>query len=934
MRFLLLPLALILAACGDAVPTKKLSLQGPGSRTVVLSGVSDSAALKEAAKELGIEAVGESIVLLRGEVAALNQLRLEAQVEALEDEAIAQREKQGHVVEESHYLAKKDFGILELWKTNPRADGRGVTVGVFDDGISPHQPGLQVTTTGARKVLRLGSTSSFGVVELTESADDLVGTLDETREAFGGRVDFNADGKFTKLAVRVRGERVCLDLDGDDSFATHECRGSFSQTGEFFGLEKTNRVIVAELDREKKTVSFSQPESSGDSHGEGVAGAMAQHFPGQPRFDGVAPGAQIVDIDISERTDKAEEAYYTIGKVLVALEWLAKNGAEVANVSYSFFFTSVKAQDFMAKAIDALVKKYNIVLSFSAGNNGPALGSLNRRAMYPDSVLVAGAFVSRDLDERVWGVTGLPEEGRVVYYSSLGPGPLGEAGPLLISPLSSLTVGDPDSGARAFSGTSSASPALAGAAAVLISALKLEGLKIDAATVVHALRLSGQRLAGEPFVAQGYGLPQIPAAIEWYKRLSSGESFLHLNIRTNKNAQDGITGKGLVLRTSTHAAVESARLEFNGVLSELAPQSARMGAPKALRLSYSRGVKGPRELWASVASARAHLEVDLREVLQGDREGFATVTLSDAETQEVLGIFPITVIDEVSLKSRSRHVLRVSSQGSARLHLMADAATKLFRVRQRVLEGETVGVNLLTFNSDGIRTQQVALGDDLWVAVEKAGPQQVALIMAGGTGRETAVEIDVEPVTLDIRNHVLRASKPILQVRHDGASALYGKFELRPVGQTLARAISEPSGEVAVLEVKSEISQKGSYQAVHRASDRADVQYFYSNCVTRIEEEGRTRYQASSSYTAPDDKPRTLSFLCTPFDRGISGAHGVSHELSLVRSLGAATSKEIAFPPRASRDVEFKALAPGRYELVLSPAVAGQAVNLGVIELI
>ena len=63
----------------------------------------------------------------------------------------------------------------------------------------------------------------------------------------------------------------------------------------------------------------------------------------------------------------------------------------------------------MAKAIDELVKIHNTVIVFSAGNNGPGLGSLNRSSIYPSSVLRVGAYASKG-STLVHGVSGLPDE--------------------------------------------------------------------------------------------------------------------------------------------------------------------------------------------------------------------------------------------------------------------------------------------------------------------------------------------------------------------------------------------------------------------------------------------------------------------------------------------------------------------------------------------
>ena len=124
---------------------------------------------------------------------------------------------------------------------------------------------------------------------------------------------------------------------------------------------------------------------------------------------------------------------------------------------YLTAFTSVTKKLFMAKAIDALVSKYNFVISFSAGNNGAALGTMNRALIAPESTMAIGAFASKELSENVHGIPGLPDEGQVVRYSSRGPAIDGGSGPDLIAPLSSAVHQNKGIGVRAFSGTSSAS---------------------------------------------------------------------------------------------------------------------------------------------------------------------------------------------------------------------------------------------------------------------------------------------------------------------------------------------------------------------------------------------------------------------------------------------------------------------------------------------
>ena len=74
--------------------------------------------------------------------------------------------------------------------------------------------------------------------------------------------------------------------------------------------------------------------------------------------------------------------------------------------------------------------------------------------------------------------------------------------PTLISPLAALTHSAPEVGYMAFNRTSSATPAIAGLAAILISAIKQEGLPLYAHLVVNALRLSSQEIPNAAFIEQ------------------------------------------------------------------------------------------------------------------------------------------------------------------------------------------------------------------------------------------------------------------------------------------------------------------------------------------------------------------------------------------------------------------------------------------------
>ena len=768
-----------------------------GSKEVLVTGVRDVDALYREARREGVEVRGRVVLELRGAPEAIARLHISNDETPLvaRNEAIEIVRPESEVPkEELLFMARREFGLERFWQAHPEFDGRGVIAGVIDDGISPSQSGFVRTSGGLRKILAKESNSSLFTFAASEGtapgpfgqsipiarSRNLYGIIDESTLVpigLASYYDLNANQVQDRIEFAVllhdatsttaASTQICVDANANRQLDDGECFGNFPDTGEF-GFWDSQKIftITATFDATSSNVKFSPGERrtdlEPDSHGEGVASVLGgSRIAG--RFDGVAPGVQLLDYDLSEPAKTYEESVYTMSTFINALEWMGRQRAQVVNISYSLFFLSAQSQEFMRRALDNLVQKYGYVISFSAGNNGPGFGSLNRRGLYPQSAIVAGAFVSKEMDEAVHGVSGLPPEGRVVFYSSRGPGYDAGSGPVIISPLASLTHSSPAGGFSAFSGTSSASPAAAGLAAVIISAAKARGLPIDPTAVVHALRLSGKRLPGVAFVDQGFGLPQADLAWAHYQKLITGDQFSYLNSTVRGVSSPDLAAASGVLLTEQDATQDvEVRVSLTGIPAPVVKASRRseMLRPLEVRMS-DKAIKGPQRLWTSVSASILDLSVKVKELARSTPKGKAwlgEVELRDAERGDLLHVIPISFINRHPLNTTFVSRYSIPAEEGERFFFVAEQAGSAIRVRLRHDNRLTGRLQLRIYDPSRkiVRSRSIAgQENEFYIPVTEAGEYQVTLGRSGGTETPVNGEIQVNLVDLSIRNEYL-----------------------------------------------------------------------------------------------------------------------------------------------------------------------------------
>lgn len=220
-----------------------------------------------------------------------------------------------------------------------------------------------------------------------------------------------------------------------------------------------------------------EPYDSG-SHGTHVASIAAGLGVGDPKYKGVAPGADLVGFLISSSDTK--------GAAIASIDWILEHQNEtpvdVLTISFGFGFT-VDGTDALELAMDKAWEA-GVTTFKSTGNSGPDRGTVT---------IPGGA-------RGIIGTASLYDGGeggfRLSSYSSRGPTEDGRTKPDIAAPGSSIMAADVGTGDgyTSKSGTSMASPFAAGVAGLLKSidpTLSPDGIREALVTTAEDWGVSG-----------------------------------------------------------------------------------------------------------------------------------------------------------------------------------------------------------------------------------------------------------------------------------------------------------------------------------------------------------------------------------------------------------------------------------------------------------
>ncbi|GHG69344.1 S8 family serine peptidase [Streptomyces griseocarneus] len=467
------------------------------------------------------------------------------------------------------YQPAFETGAVEFTEDHPKADGRGVTIGILDSGVDLAHPALQKTTTGERKIVDwvtatdpladedgtwlpmtsdvAGPSFSFnGRTYTAPASGSYQVALFRESETTGGDMkgDLNRDGDTTdswavlydKAAGTVR-----VDLDDDGNFGNDADMKPYKdgfQVG-YFGKDNPDTPIAERIpfvvqvrkdvpmdpkggDWIGKKADFVNIGVIESEHGTHVAGITAANGLFGGKMNGAAPGAKIVSSRACTWTGGCTNVALTEGMI----DLVVNRGVDIVNMSIGGLPALNDGNNARAELYTRLIDTYGVQLVISAGNSGPGLNTIGDPAL-ADKVVSVGASVSKETWAANYG-----SEVKTAYammpFSSRGPREDGGFTPTITAPGASVNTTptwepgapvkeagyDLPPGYGMLQGTSMASPQATGAAALLISAAKQKHMKLTPADLRTALTSTAKKIKGFQAYEQGSGLIDIVEAWE------------------------------------------------------------------------------------------------------------------------------------------------------------------------------------------------------------------------------------------------------------------------------------------------------------------------------------------------------------------------------------------------------------------------------------
>ena len=462
------------------------------------------------------------------------------------------------------YMPIRDVGASQFMAAHPTWDGRGVTIGILDLGVSLDHPSLLTTSTGERKVIDWvtytdpfndndptwvnmaaqvnGTSFVFNSVTYTAPAAGSyrIGTFFEGDPRLGGEVgsNVNRDGDATDIFAVLwdtNSNTVWVDTNQNNNFADDMAMTDYKVNYDinYFGVDNPATAVaermpfVVQTDGQRKVVNIGIVSGF---HGSHVAGIAAGNSLFGGAMSGAAPGAKIVSVRVCLFIAGCTATALVEGMIYAAKQ----SNVDVINMSIGGLPALNDGNNTRATLYNNLIETYNVQMFISAGNSGPGMNTIGDPSV-ATKVMSVGAYITDETYLADYG-TQFYEDDNLHYFSSRGPREDGGFKPNIVASGAAISTtplwqpGIPVAGTyplppgyQLANGTSMAAPSATGVAALLISAAKQTNVQHQPAQLRQALNSSTRFLTGRyQAYEQGNGL--IDAGVAW--------DLLQTNIKT------------------------------------------------------------------------------------------------------------------------------------------------------------------------------------------------------------------------------------------------------------------------------------------------------------------------------------------------------------------------------------------------------------------
>ncbi|MGW0944105.1 S8 family serine peptidase [Streptomyces sp. NPDC002623] len=474
---------------------------------------------------------------------------------------------------ENPYNPSFETGAVDFVKKNPKADGRGVTIGILDSGVDLAHPALQKTTTGERKIVDW-VTATDPILDGDASWRPMVTAVSGPSFTFGGRTwtakpgsyqinlfresataggdakgDVNRDGDTTDawgVLYDAAAGTVTVDVNNNGDFTDDTAMKPYKdgyQIG-YFGTDNPatdvaeRQPFVVEVRKDVpmdpfggdwvgKTADFANIGLIASEHGTHVAGITAANSLFGGKMNGAAPGAKLVSSRACVFGPGCSNVALTEGMI----DLVVNRGVDIVNMSIGGLPTLNDGNNARAELYTRLVDTYGVQLVLAGGNEGPGANTIGDPGL-ADKVISVGAAISKETWASNYG-SQVTKKYSLLNFSSRGPREDGGFTPTLVAPGASINTtqtwleGAPvaesgyslPAGYSMLQGTSMASPQAAGASALLISAAKQQKVALTPATLRTALTSTAHHIKGLQAYEEGAGAIDI---VDAWKSIKKG----------------------------------------------------------------------------------------------------------------------------------------------------------------------------------------------------------------------------------------------------------------------------------------------------------------------------------------------------------------------------------------------------------------------------